>query len=595
MAIGSIRTATEVSRPAMRQGSGQGMERVARAGAAGVPRAAAAFHAPTGMEGAFRAWGSRFGAAVAESRREGDEREAADAALALQTELAEAEVPLYAKRGLDAGEYAAPDEQTQFGRGIGNGVAAEWSELARSRMEEVSEGLGAEARRRLGERMAPWVAAHRLGLLRHQSREARAGERARVEAGVRQGAANEAVSIAARMGADEASEGADRDGEAAAALLQMGVVAEAGAIDAYDRAVSRGLYTPEEAAALRRKNSGDALRSLMDALIGNGSDKAAEAVLGRIGTKDGEDGEGSVAAECGVGADELAKWRSGIGRVRERRKAEAEAMERRGREAYVEGFRRRELEMDRNTDPEKWATEYEAMGVDEKLDAADPKLARAYRDTAKKLREAAKEAKVKADKAKVEATEDGLMGRLLWLISDREDGRIDQDAVAERQAALWRDYTIAATGRAVGADFPKKFRDNLGRMLNDQQREAMRRVMDSFGYSGETDSTGRVTAAARHAAEKEGTDYSFEGMEKHWYGDEKISATELMSLLDRVWTMLDMEGKGQNRVKEANEYIDSFKAQWMQHHDFDKAIDGMVDEAMASRRDRLQREELEND
>ena len=280
-----------------------------------------------------------------------------------------------------------------------------------------------------------------------------------------------------------------------------------------------------------------------------------------------------------------------------RRKAvhEAEARRREAREKIVGGFTQLECAMDRDVQPESWADKYEEWGNDEALMGAAPERARSYRDAARKMRDAEKKARAPASEDAVKTTEDGLMGRLLWLIEDRADGRIDEAAAAERQAELWRDYAVAARSRAVGADFPKKFKDNLGRMLNDQQREAMRYTMQLFGFDGETDASGRVTAAARNRAAKDDKKYSAPFEVEHWYGDSKpeIGASDLLRLLDTQWRMLETADKGVDRLKAAKDCALKFKEDWLQGG-MNAMIDSLAEGLMETSRRRLQDEEMEN-
>ena len=334
MAIGDYRLSSETTRPVPQRGGGgaEGVMAIARSAAAHGLRPVERAHVPGGNAQFYAGIGRTIGEALAAR----DEREAADAALALQRELSERELAMYQKRGTDAGEYAAPDEETEYGRGFGNGVATQWSEAAVQRFDEVSAELSPGVRKRLAERMRPWMEAHRIGLLRHQMNEARSGERDRVMEGIGMRSATEAATAAARLAAigrdggqaprTPGQGGATWDADVEAALAQVGVISETGALDDLDRATRRGVFTDEEARDIRRKNSANTIKALVGTLLESGSDSVAEAVIDRVseGSED-EDGRetASIAAENGIGPEEIARWRGMVKAVRDRKEREA--------------------------------------------------------------------------------------------------------------------------------------------------------------------------------------------------------------------------------------------------------------------------------
>ena len=604
MAIGDYRLSSETTRPVPQRGGGaaEGVMAIARSAATHGLRPVERTHVPGGNEQFYRGVGRRIGAALDER----DEREAADAALALQRELSERELAMYQKRGTDAGEYAAPDEETEYGRGFGNGVATQWSEAAVQRFDEVSAELSPGVRKRLAERMRPWMEAHRIGLLRHQMNEARSGERDRVMEGIGMRSATEAATAAARLAAigrdggqaprTPGQGGATWDADVDAALAQAGVISETGALDDLDRATRRGVFTDEEARDIRRKNSANTIKALVGTLLESGSDSVAEAVIDRVseGSED-EDGRetASIAAENGIGPEEIARWRGMVKTVRDRKEREA-------RQAVGREFTEKELGL-RDVPQELWADAYEAMGKDETLRRTDPRRAMAYMDTANEMRAAERAATEREAKAKEKATADAIKGNeenlarsLATLDLLKTEGSLSQDAANDAQAALWRKYRTLALGNGISPSFMQSFRNRLETRLTAQESNAMRKFYRAFGFSAELDNGGEPTATARKEAKKDSENY-YAPLEEDGVRLEsrktRVKAADLLAYGDTLLRTLRALGPDMNREGVVDREIARLKTGWIKG-ELDKNRDATVRSVMGMQREARTRWEM---
>ena len=389
--------------------------------------------------------------------------------------------------------------------------------------------------------------------------------------------------------------------------------------DAVERALDvRGVGDPSARREFRRRNAealvGAALeRQLQEAsertsgldpdkvdeAFGDISDRIAECGWRGVVAGDIENGQGETVADwLGddlKGSDEKAMSKALSDRVASARRhavAEARAAEREAQAAVVREFTERECAMDKDVVPENWAETYENWGNDETLRKADPKRARDYRDAAAKMREAERKSKEKASVDAIKANEDRIYGRLIDFIYAKKLGYLSGKAAADEQAAIWRDFRVAAMGKAVGKDFPDRFTARLDKELNEQQAEAMRYTMQLFGYDAETDSRGRVGAAERNKATNDGLTFKTPFKVEGWFGDSQptISASQLFDVLDRQWRLLDGQDKGGNRLEAAKKMAEGAKEQWL-HGGYDGMIEGMADAFMRNEVDRRSGEE----
>lgn len=310
MAIGNYRTATEVTRPARRDGGGAGMLRFGGA----IPRLAGAgegFRAMARMGDDIQ----RLGVALSRKGDEIADRDAAEAAQKLQAELGEEALGLYQRQGTSAA-----------------GIADEWTKIANERVRDAGAGMDSVTRERLKERMAPWLAGRRENLMGHQMREVRRGRIMELENDMAATAANETNDILAQARGEEEDAGTDFAKSARGHLVQLGVVTDSHE-DRFGQAVKDGLFSPEEAERRRVANRGNTVRTMLSALVGDGRDRSASAMLDEL-----EGNKGILAERCGVDAKELARFRSIVAGVRERRKAEAEAKEREEERKALDGI-----------------------------------------------------------------------------------------------------------------------------------------------------------------------------------------------------------------------------------------------------------------
>ena len=269
----------------------------------------------------------------------------------------------------------------------------------------------------------------------------------------------------------------------------------------------------------------------------------------------------------------------------------AEAREREANRAVAMDFTERELKL-RDVPQELWADKYEEMGKDPTLRKADPKRAMAYMDAASEMRAAEKKAKEKASADAIKANEDRIYGQLIDFIYAKKFGVLSGQEAADAQAAVWRDFRVAVAGKAVGENFPDRFTARLDKELNDQQAEAMRYTMQLFGYDAETDSRGRVSAAERNRAMKDGqtfkTPFKVEG--RFWDSQPTISASQLFDLMDRQWRLLEGADGGVSRIEAAKKMAEGEKEKWM-HGGYNGMIEGMADDFMKYRLDSMTDEE----
>lgn len=277
--------------------------------------------------------------------------------------------------------------------------------------------------------------------------------------------------------------------------------------------------------------------------------------------------------------------------AKSRWKAERDHEEAEARRAVVKDFTQRELSL-RDVPQELWANKYDEMGKDEELKKAAPDQAMSYRDTAAKMREAEKRAKEMASVDAIKSNENRIYGRLINFIYDKKFGILSGQAAADEQAAVWRDFRVAVSGRAVGEDFPDRFTARLDKELNDQQAEAMRYTMQLFGYNADTDSRGRVGAAERKKAIDKGHTFNMPFKEEGWIWDSQptISASQLFDYLDRLWRLLDRDDKGGNRLEMAKKMADGMKEEWVRGGN-DGMIEGLADNFMKERIGRRAEEE----
>ena len=342
-------------------------------------------------------------------------------------------------------------------------------------------------------------------------------------------------------------------------------------------AVASGL-SPEEA--------GKAFDGLVEALKDNGRDWEALFPFGTSAVNGNGKSVANPIRDHLAGAD-MEEFRMAaikdVKAARSKAVHEAEARERETNRAVLRDFAEKELAM-RDVPQELWADRYDEMGKNEALKKAAPDVAMNYRDTAAKMREAEKRAKEKASVDAIKANENRIYGNLINFIYDKKFGIISGQAAADRQAEVWRDFRVAVAGRAVGEDFPDKFTARLDKELNDQQAEAMRYMMQLFGYNAETDSRGRVGAAERKKTIDSGQEFKtpFKEEGRFWDSQPTISASQLFDYLDRLWRLLDGDDKGGNRLEMAKKMADGMKEEW-DHGGFDGMIEGLADDFMKER------------
>lgn len=589
MATGGYRTATEVSRPVKRRGGGAGAGMLNFGGS--IPRL-------TGAGEGFRAMARMgadvqgFGAALKRRGEERADRDAAEAAQKLQAELGETAQQLYQRQGTSA-----------------DGITDEWTRTANERVRDVGAGLDSPTRERLKERMAPWLAGRRDNLMGHQAREVRRGRVMEFENDMAATAASETNDIlsqvrgeeqgwddektsAAGLGA-EAAAGADeriakeRKAFAQGHLTQLGLVA-ASHEARFDQAVKDGLFSPEEATARKRAYRGNTVRTALGALIADGRADSAEAMIDEL-----EGNKEMLSEQCGLDAKELARFREGVRNVRARREAERKRAEAEAKEAARDAAREKEVKLHLQpipTDAEGQAAHFEQMAADYAALAQDPSLDASTRLTYAKtaeslgyrsmsrLEEEKRERKAAAREAKAEAreqmrevreqataerkaNEDGLARALCQLQMMELEGSIQQKDADEAQAAIWRKFHVCAYDGKVSPSFMHSFQSRMTTRLSEQERNAMRKFYQAFGYVGDVNPEGEIPASVR---KNDTTDYYAPREAGDRHSDEyfKIPASELFKYGDSLLRTLKAMGPDMNREGMVEKVISRLKTDW---------------------------------
>ena len=311
MAIGNFRTATGVSQPVRRGGNGGGRLTYGSA----IPHL-------TGAGEGFRSM-ERMGASVRQLgmhlERKGEEiadRNAAEAAQRLQSELGESMIGQYGRQGVAAGAV-----------GERKGAADEWTESAGKRLQEVADRLDPLSREKLKGRMAPWIAGRRENLMVHEMREVRRGRIAGLENDMKSSADFASLDILSQvrgedqdwreragalaaahqkgaMGDDEygkAVAGMERERQTAFARHVAQLVAETDMHESrFADAVREGLFSQEEAVARCRDTRRNTFLTTVNALLQDGRTDAADAILDALeGSKYGKRNDGKTEKGSG--------------------------------------------------------------------------------------------------------------------------------------------------------------------------------------------------------------------------------------------------------------------------------------------------------
>ena len=611
MAIGGYRTATEVSKPVRRKSGGAGAGMLNFGGS--IPRL-------TGAGEGFQAMArmgadvQRFGGSL---RRSAEEQADKDAAAAAQQ--------LYQRQGTSA-----------------DGITDEWTKAANERVRDVGAGLDSMTRERLKERMAPWLAGRRENLMGHQAREVRRGRIMEFENDMTATAASETNDILAQVRGEEqgwddektsaaglgeeAAAGADeriakeRKAVAQGHLTQLGLVA-ASHEERFDQAVKDGLFSPEEAAARKRAYRGNTVRTAIGALIADGRADSAEAMLDEL-----EGNKEMLSEQCGLDAKELARFREGVRNVRARREAERKRAEAEAKEAARDAAREKEVKLHLQpipADAEGQAAHFEQMAADYAALAQDPSLDASTRLTYAKtaeslgyrsmsrLEEEKRERKAAAREAKAEAreqmrevreqataerkaNEDGLARALCQLQMMELEGSIQQKDADEAQAAIWRKFHVCAYDGKVSPSFMHSFQSRMTTRLSEQERNAMRKFYQAFGYSADLDKGGEPTASGLTAARKDSESYYAPLVEdgvKVESRKTRIKAADLLKYGDSLLRTLRTLGPDMNREGVVEREIARLKTGWMKG-ELDKNRDATVRSVMDMQREARTRQEM---
>lgn len=534
---------------------------------------------------------------------------------------------------------------------MAEGAADRWLNAvrrdARSRLSKMDPMM----RKNVGAQIDRWTAGRYENLKAHEAREVRSGKISELSLRLDQSAASTAADIALSAESEARSIAERRsalmatpDGEPRAKALRAldderarsndQRLAQLAAETAdrereWNNAVEQGLFSPEEARVRALANRKSAYSSTLEALLRNGSDDAAEAILdaldaegGPADAKTGKGRKGHLGTVCGFDANDLARFREGIRNVRARREAERKRAEAEAKEAARNVAMEKEVKLHLQpipADAEGQAAHFERMAADYAALAQDPSLDASTRLTYAKtaeslgyrsmsrLEEEKRERKAAAREAKAEAreqmrevreqataerkaNEDGLARALCQLQMMELEGSIQQKDADEAQAAIWRKFHVCAYDGKVSPSFMHSFQTRLTTRLSEQERNAMRKFYQAFGYKGEVNSQGEVPASDR---KKDTSDYYAPRNPGDRHSDNyfKIPASELFVYGDSLLRTLHALGPDMNREGVVEREIARLKTDWRKKQ-YDKSRDATVRSVMDMQREARTRWEM---
>ena len=248
------------------------------------------------------------------------------------------------------------------------GCANRWRKGVEDDMRATAAKLRPDAREDYTRRCQAWIAGKYDNLLRHERREVRSGEIAKLEGDMAYSASNEAIDITkqavlfdeelarrAKVAADVAEEKSRASSGAAGSpavkseavapeterknatmryMAQIAATTDMGEIT-YDSAVEKGLFDANEGEMRKRRHRRNVLNSVVGSLVEYGKADMAEAFADAL-----EADGAKLAKGMGYMPEELAKFRKAIAATRKRNEA-ARAEE----ERAEEGNRLRELKL----------------------------------------------------------------------------------------------------------------------------------------------------------------------------------------------------------------------------------------------------------
>lgn len=234
---------------------------------------------------------------------------------------------------------------------------------------------------------------------------------------------------------------------------------------------------------------------------------------------------------------------------------EMEYDRRRRVEEIKKGFVEKELGLvSRDMPQTAYMQEYEKMGSDPVLRELAPETALKYLETARRMEEA-------MEKGKADATEESLSRRLTWNLFCQADGRYDAGKIAADQAEIWRDYKTALMAGAISDTFARSFQGRLQKNLTDQEVKAMRSFYAAFGYIGELDGEGRVSAGVQK--ENEWTRYYVPENPEYPRGHKPtVKGSELFSLGESFLRTMRELGPEAYRPEVMEKVISRIKSEW---------------------------------
>lgn len=537
------------------------------------------------------------------------------------------------------------------------GAADRWLSAVRRDARDRLAKMDPMMRKSVGAQIDRWTAGRYENLKAHETREVRSGKIAELSLRMDQSAAStaadvalsadsEARSISERRSALMATPDTEERAKAIRALdderaqsndrrLAQLAAETADREREWNNAVEQGLFSPEEARVRALANRKSAYSSTIRALLDNGNDDAAEAILDALeaegGPRDAKTGKGRrghLGTVCGFCADDLARFREGIGIVRARRDAERRRAEAEAKEAARDAAREKEVKLHLQPIPadaagqaahfEQMAADYAALAQDPSLDAstrlsyaktaeslgyhsmsrleeekrerkAAAKEAQAEaREQAREAREQAREAKELAESER-KANEDGLARALCQLQMLELEGSIPQKDADEAQAAIWRKFHVCAYSGKVSPSFMNSFQSRMTTRLSDQERNAMRKFYQAFGYKGEVNARGEVPADDQ---KKDTTDYYAPRNPGDRHSDNyfRIPAPELFAYGDSLLRTLRAMGPDMNREGVVEREIARLKTDWRKKQ-YDRNRDATVRSVMDMQREARMRQE----